>query len=161
MLVIHWCNRADQILWLPDAYLFLSYLSLVDLVWNNMPGQLKNWSTYLNFKHWWKSHKYQIQSSIFTFHPANCLGPKSKIFGQTSTVTKWNYGTLWIHPLTGCWKVSKSTWIFYVKNHSNISDFFFSEQYHFRSKFFVKMQLKKDFDPISAYPTPLPASLLS
>ena len=50
---------------------------------------------------------------------------KSKIFGQKSTVFKWNSCILWLHSLTGCQIVSKpwlSKWIFYVKNHLNLSD---------------------------------------
>jgi hypothetical protein len=36
-------------------------------------------------------------------------------------------------------EIGLSKGIFYVKNHSNISDFFFIEEYDFRTTFFVKM----------------------
>ena len=34
-------------------------------------------------------------------------------------------------------KIGLSKWIFYVKNHLNLSDFFFIEEYEFRNTFFV------------------------
>ena len=54
-----------------------------------------------------------------------------KVFGQKSTVVKWNYQIWRIGVVVSCQKVPNLSFKvnFLVKNHPNLSDFFFIEEY--------------------------------
>ena len=80
---------------------------------------------------------------IFTFCVTSSLGPKKQGFWPRINLVKWNYQILSLYLVTVCQKVpildfQSEFYIFYVKNHPNLSKKNFIEEYQFRHTFFVK-----------------------
>ena len=110
--------------------LLLSENLCVEQFWVNMVIELMSLHICLMSSRW---------VSVVEFHdPTLSIG---KVFGQESTVVKWNYRILSLHLVTVRQKVpildfqsefsmSKIIWIFLKKN--------FIEEYQFRHTFFVK-----------------------